>query len=215
MSLSRSRSRTSRAAPATSGERSPTCGVGQSPQWLRTRLHRLGCALDLERCRRNELRHADVREPAACVRPRPAAWKTRGRATRARARASSHARQRRANADGRRSGDHRRRAGHCACSDHGRPGHRGHRRDDRGSARGRQLRTSRHSSDVRAPGTCAPKARTAGRRASTHSKRGSPQRLPLSCSSSCAVPRSTPRRTRSPNSRLVGRSASARRGRAR
>ena len=125
---------------------------------------------DLERRRRHELRHARARQPAARVRPRPAARRAR-RSACAPGREGADARRRRAHADAGGSRDRRRRACRRAGRDHGRRGDRGLRRRRRTSCSRR--RTSSRSGSCAAPsGTrSAPRARTAGRKASIRTSR--------------------------------------------
>ena len=103
--------------------------VGPSPMWLRARLHAAGMRVDLERRRRDELRHARLRQPAARVRPLEARRRAHRRAPRdAPARRCGRSTTRCATlderdlliTDGTRGGRARR--------DHGRPRERGRRR---------------------------------------------------------------------------------------
>ena len=103
-------------------------------------------ALDLERRRRDELRHARVGEPAARVRPLQAGRRPDRRPARTRGRGAAHARWDASPPRGGRSVDHGRRARGRARGDHGRRGERGHRADQRGAPRGCQLRATRHPS---------------------------------------------------------------------
>ena len=70
--------------------------------------------------------------------------------------------------------------------DHGRRGDRDRRGDDDRAARGGELRAVRHLPQLASASGCAPRARTAGRRAST---RTSPARRPSSRPSSCSSSR--------------------------
>ena len=139
------------AARATSGACSGTSPSAPSPMWLRARLARGRHAVDLERRRRHELRHARLREPTARVRPREARRRPHPRAPGHGRRGADHARRHAAEAGRARPADHRRDEGGRARGDHGRPGQRDLGRDDRGAARGRQLRADRDPPHVRAP----------------------------------------------------------------
>ena len=124
-------------------------------------------ACDLERRRRDELRHARPRQPAARVRPDDARGGPDRRPPRGARRGAAHARRRPAPARSDRPRHRRRREARRARGGHGRPRHRGRRgRDRRRSSRPRT--SSRSRSCARPSGwACAPRRRTAGRRAST------------------------------------------------
>ena len=135
-----------------------------------------------------------AREPAARLRLRHAGRGPHRRPARAAGRGAAHARRRAAQARAVRSDDRRRRA-------RGRPGRDHGRRGDGGLATRRRTSCSRRRTSSRSGSGgppsgcgCAPRARTAGRRAST---RTSPSRQPCSrrsCSSSSPAPagRATP-----------------------
>ena len=136
-------------------------------------------APDLERRRRDELRDARARQPAARLRPGDAEGREDHRPPRAAGRDDPHARRRRAEARGDRPRDRRRRARGRARRDHGRRGRR--------SASPRPRSCSRRPTSSR-PGSsappsacaCAPRARTAGRRASTRTWPSRPRSSPRS-----------------------------------
>ena len=92
-------------------------------------------------------------------------------------RAAAHARRRRARARPRRPADRRRRARDRARRDHGRRGDRDRRDDDRRCCSRRRTSSRTASTAPPSASACAPRARTAGRRAST---RTSPGRRPSS-----------------------------------
>ena len=100
------------AARATSGGCSATSRIGPSPSWLKARLHRRRHAPDLERRRRDELRHARARQPAARLRLRRRS-RAGGSSSAARGRARSSARSTERERDARRGRprDRRRRRG--------------------------------------------------------------------------------------------------------
>ena len=124
--------------------------IGPSPVWLKARVARRRHAPDLERRRRDELRHARARQPAARVRPRHARGRAGRRPPRARRRGDPHARRHAPAARPPRHGDHGRRARDRARRDHGRRGDRGHRGDDERPARGGELRAGRDPPHLRA-----------------------------------------------------------------
>ncbi len=167
-----SRSRTTRAARATSvgcsaTSRSALAGLAARPPPRRRH------AADLERRRRHELRDARARQPAARLRLRRRS--RGGKIVVRRARPGEKLRTLDGvdrELDPTRPGDRRRRARDRARRDHGRRGDRGHRADDRGAARGGELRAVRRCSAPRSASSSAPRARTAGRRASTRTSPG-------------------------------------------
>ena len=158
------RSRTTRAARATSAAL-PGRPIGPSPHWLQARLtasgmrpisnvvdvtnyvmHGLGNPL-------HAFDHATLAGPRIVVR-RARPDEGCGRSTASCASSS------------RRPDDRRRRALGRAGRDHGRRGDRGHGCDDRGAARGGELRAVRVSGGRPSACACVPRARTAGRRVS-------------------------------------------------
>ena len=152
--------------------------IGPSPVWLRARLYAAGHAADLERRRRDELRDARARQPAARVRLRRRC--TAGGSSSA-ARAPG---EKLRTLDGverelvaRRPADRRRRARDRARRDHGRRGDRDRRAARRPSCSRRRTSSRTASTAPPSASACAPRARTAGRRAST---RTSPSRPPTS-----------------------------------
>ena len=148
--------------------RLPRRALAPSPQWLRSRLDARRDAADLQRRRRDELRHARA-GGAHCTRS-IAAKLAGGRIVVRRARPDEKLRT----LDGTleaswrlgRSHDHRRREPVALGGDHGRRGERGLGGHDRGAAGGREFRAARHLRTSERLG-CAPPARIAGRRAST------------------------------------------------
>ena len=159
----------------------PFAALAQGPP------ERGGDAPDLERRRHHELRHARPRQPAARLRPRAAARRSPDGAARAAGRDAAHAGRAAARAL---PGDAR---------DRGRGGAAGHRRHHgrrrlRGARRARRRSCSRRptsraprSCAPRSSSACAPRPRTAGRRASTPTSPRSPRVRPPGCSCSCAA----------------------------
>ena len=109
-----------------------------------------GHASDLERRRRDELRHARARQPAARVRLRHARRRADRRPAREEGRAHEDARRAGARARAGGSPDHGRGTADRHRRDHGRRGDRGLRVDDVGAAGGGELRARRHHALVRA-----------------------------------------------------------------
>ena len=106
-------------------------------------------AVDLERRRRHQLRHARLREPSARLRPREARRRAHRRAARRGRRGVAHARRDAADARRARSADHRRNEGGGALAAiMGGAESEVALRHDRGAARGRQLRADRDSAHV-------------------------------------------------------------------
>ena len=163
--------------------------VGPSPMWLRARLHAAGMRPISNVVDVTNYVMLVLREPAARVRPREARRRPDRRAPR-HGRRGADARSTATLREARRArpviADAERAVALAGIM--GGRGDRGRRRDDRGAARGGELRADRDPPDVRAARACAPRARTAGRRAST---RTSPSRPPCSragCSSSSPAP---------------------------
>ena len=135
-------------------------------------------ALDLERRRRHELRDARLRQPAACLRPREARRRPHRRPARARrARSCATLDGTLRSARRARPADHRRREAGRARGDHGRA------RDARSPTTTTEVLLEAANfepigvlADLGAARRFAPRARTAGRRAST---RTSPSRPPI------------------------------------
>ena len=131
-----------------------------------------GHALDLERRRRHELRHARLGQPAACVRPHEARrWADR-RPARAARRGAAHARRRRCAGSIPTTslitdGEH----AVALAAIMGGEESEVTDDDDRGAARGGELRAARDPRARRSGSRSAPPARTAGRRASTRTSR--------------------------------------------
>ena len=123
------------ALPRRGGRRVPA--VAQGPPARRRH------APDLERRRRDQLRDARARQPAARLRPRQARGGPDRRAPCRPGRAHPHAGRHRAGADDGGACDRRRRAARRRRRDHGRRGDRGVGRDRDGAARGRELRAAR------------------------------------------------------------------------
>ena len=114
--------------------------IGPSPLWLQVAAAERRHAPDLERRRRDQLRDARARQPAARLRPDHARGRKDRRPPRAAGREDPHARRRRPQPRADRPDDRRRRALGRARRDHGRRGDGDRRVDDRGPARGGQLR---------------------------------------------------------------------------
>ena len=144
------RSRTSAAARATSAASFGTCPSGPSPVWLRARLTNAGMRPISNVVDVTNYVMLGAREPAARVRPGEARRRPDRRPPRAARRDDPHARRRRAEARARGPDDRRRRTLGRARRDHGRRGDRDLGRDDRGAARGRELRADRDLPHLRA-----------------------------------------------------------------
>ena len=124
--------------------------VGPSPPWLKARLLAAGHALDLERRRHHELRHARARLAAARIRPLAARGGQDRRPSRAPGGEDPHAGRPRARARADRPRDRGRDAARRGRGDHGRRGQRGPRRDDGHPARGGELRRADRAAHVAA-----------------------------------------------------------------
>ena len=155
-----------------------------SPPWLKARLRAAGHAPDLERRRRDELRHARARQPAARVRPRRGSRGGRIGVRRAHAGrgAASRSTASRRELDPSRPADRRRASAPVALAGiMGGARVRGRRDDDRHPARGGELRAGRDPARARSASGCAPRrsnrwekgvdpyARRAGRRSTRRS----------------------------------------------
>ncbi len=140
-------------------------------------------ALDLERRRRDELRHARLGEPAARIRPRAARRRPHRRPPGAVGRGDPHARRLAQAARPDRHHDHRRRGLGRPRRDHGRPRVGGDGRHHRGAPRGRQLRADRDSCARPSGSVCARRGRTGGRRASIRTWPSRPRCSRPGCSS--------------------------------
>ena len=149
---SRSPSRISKAAPCYIGRLFRDVPIGSVAAVAEGPADGRRPAPDLERRRRDELRHAGARAarstrstPTSCPRPGSSSVRARGGA-------DPDARRRRPQARSSRPADHRRRAADRTRRDHGRRGDRGHRDDRERPARGGELRARRDPADLRAPG---------------------------------------------------------------
>ena len=152
--------------------------IGPSPQWLRSRLfladmRSISNVVDVT----NYVMHVWGSPLHAFDRTKLA----NGRIVVRRARAGEELRtldgRRPASRDGR-PPHHRRRAGGCACSDHGRRGQRGHRGHDGGAPRGGELRAARDPPHVRTPGAADSRLEPLGegRRPVSRRERGDPRK---------------------------------------